>query len=82
MQYKPLINPSFPAILLEVQDYINRGWKVDESNYPVHNFIYFEVNMIKEDEDAVKDVFIDVTPVESATPAKKAGRPPQNKAAH
>lgn len=82
MQYKSLVNPSFLVLMLDVQEHLKAGWEIDPNNLPTNSFVYYEVNLVKDEyAEAIAESFPTVdTPV--VPPAKKAGRPPQNKAAH
>lgn len=74
MQYKTILNPNFVVAMSELQDAFLEGWRIDTDNYPAHNLVYFEINLVKDDKDQVKEVF-----QESAqkTEVKRAGRPPK-----
>ena len=85
MQYKTLINPSFLVLMLDVQDHLKSGWEINPNNLPANTFVYYEVNLIKDDNSGVflekpkgpENEFFKST---SVPPAKKPGRPVQNKA--
>lgn len=84
MQYKSLVNPSFLVLMMEVQQHIQEGWYIDENNYPTANFTYYEVHLIREDSENVKDVFDENPNVVVASESDvyirpKAGRPPRVK---
>jgi len=92
MQYKQITNPSFTVLMLEVQVLLKAGWEIDENNYPMAHFVYYEVNLVKDEHaEAIADAFSEQpTSVNKSFPdgeifdkpvVKKAGRPPQNKAA-
>jgi len=87
MPSKTITNPNFAVLMLEVQDHLRAGWEIDENHYPVAHFVYYEVTLVKDEHAEVfpekpkgpdNDFFKStaITP-----PVKKAGRPPQNKAA-
>ena len=77
MQFKSLINPSFLVLALDLQEHLKDGWEIDPNNLPVNNFMYYEVHLIKDDEDVlfVTDLEEDVVTTNSLPPPKKAGRP-------
>lgn len=49
MVTKILVNPSFPAIIMELQDAFIEGWRVDPVNAPADNFMYSEIYLIKDE---------------------------------
>ena len=67
MQFKSIVNPSFLMVALELQDALLEGWRIDPVKYPAHNLVYFEVNLIRDDAEAVQTTF--------AEPKKPVGRP-------
>jgi hypothetical protein len=85
MQYKTIVSPSIPVAMLEFQDALLAGWRIDVDNLPVSHIMYYEIQLVREDGEDVKEVFNTVhNPEDTITPpeitsARKAGRPPQNK---
>ena len=74
MQYKTITNPSFLVLMLDVQDHLKAGWEIDPNNLPSNNFVYYEVNLVKDDaREKVKEAFKEL----SETVPKKVGRPKQ-----
>ena len=67
MQFKTIVNPSFLVATLELQDALLEGWRIDPVNYPANNFMYFEINLIRDDAEAVQTAF--------SEPKKPIGRP-------
>lgn len=75
MATKTLTNPNFAVLMLEVQEHLQDGWIIDEKNYPVAHFVFYEVNLVKNiHAEAIAEVFPNET-----LPVKKAGRPVQVK---
>ena len=90
MQYKTLINPSFLVLMLDVQEHIQSGWEIDPNNLPANTFVYYEVNLIKDENQEVfanpahvltSEVKNDDFGATTIVQPKKPGRPAQNKAA-
>lgn len=81
MTSKSLVNPSFLVLMLDVQEHLKAGWEIDPNNLPSNNFVYYEVHLIKDDYAEMSEVFQTEEKI-IVPPVKKAGRPPQNKAAH
>lgn len=75
MQYKTLVNPSFLVVILDLQEAFLEGWRIDPDNLPVYNFIYNEINLIRDEENDCEELITENS--EESTPAvRKAGRPP------
>ena len=74
MQYKTIVSPSIPVAMLEFQDALLEGWRIDVDNLPVSHVMYYEIQLVREDAESVKDVF---GSTEQVTPRKAAGRPPK-----
>lgn len=70
MQYKTIVSPSIPVAMLEFQDALLEGWRIDVDNLPVSHVMYYEIQLVREDAEAVKEVFTE-------EPRKAAGRPPK-----
>lgn len=75
MQYKTLVNESFLVVILDLQEAFLEGWRIDPDNLPVYNFIYNEINLIRDEERDYEELITENS--EESTPAvRKAGRPP------
>lgn len=87
MPSKQIINPSFLVTMLDVQDHLKDGWEIDPKRLPSHNFVYFEVNLVKGNEQLQEEIAEQITQEDKSilevlkdTPARKpAGRPAKAK---
>lgn len=49
---KTIVNPSFPVLMYEVAELMTYGWMPSQELCPNYNFVYFEVEMYR-DEDTI-----------------------------
>lgn len=77
MQYKTLINISFPVLMEEFQAHLQDGWMIDPANYPVANFFNSIIHLVKEDDIADTNASDEAPVVEKkplGRPARKAAQ--------
>lgn len=65
MEYKTLINVSFPVLMEEFQQHIQEGWIIDEANCPMDNFLQKMIHIVLPDD----------VPAKKADTPSRAGRP-------
>lgn len=76
MPSKTLTNTNFAVLMLEVQEHLQDGWIIDEKNYPVSHFVFYEVNLVKNNHaEAIAEVFPDTVVPSDVVEAKRPGRP-------
>jgi hypothetical protein len=75
MQQKSIIHPNFLIAVMELEEAFLDGWRIDTVKYPFMDFVCYHIYLVKEDSEAVKDVFVEAPAKEAEVVVKKAGRP-------